>query len=491
MIMFRFRSAILLVFCCVMMAPAIHAQTYMLIDTIGPISTHAVHQAIFSPDAKFVAAITEGDADVLIYEADSNKLKTRLKGQAGTVQNIAYSAKGNWIATANANGSVSIFEVKTAKLLKSFYPDSKITATEGLKMNFVGFTAEDKSIVFGGDDGKITEVRNFMKAPQSIYIGESSSPIVCGAVSKDRTLIAWASANLLYVRNQVTSAHKVIAGSSDEITALAFSGDGKMVAVRCKTKVVDIWELKTANKRRSIKAAGQPAGPDYTGLAYSADGRYLITASMDPSPGIWDDDYRLQYQLIGHRRAARCVDFSQDSRMCLSGADDGTIYIWYKAEPMTTTEDMKRYRRDPNRKPDRDTSVMNPDGTGETKVTYTAEKLPTALDGRKVLVNHPVEVHSKNITFYVWDNDQPDGDIISIYFDNKWILSNYRLTAKKKIINAKIEGEGSAYLMLYAHNEGDISPNTAGISIYDGYRETRLDLKSDLKSCDAVKLILK
>ena len=214
--------------------------------------------------------------------------------------------------------------------------------------------------------------------------------------------------------------------------------------------------------------------------------------SMDNSPQMWDmDDYKLLYQLKGHNGPVPDIDFSRDGRLVASASRDSTIRIWYLAEAVLIAEENKKFANDSLTKARRLKKGLTDSNQLESELTYTNGSIPLTLNGRKVNASHPVEVHSKNISLYVWDDDQVDGDIISLNFNGQWVLNAYKLTKKKKVVNVTLNENGNNFLLLYAHNEGDTPPNTAGVSIYDGVKETRLIMKSDLKTCDAVRLKLK
>jgi WD40 repeat protein len=468
----------------------IYAQTYTLVDTVGPFQS-SVKSALFSPNGKYVAVLLEDSKDVYVYEGDSNKLISTLTPyNGGKLNQIAWSPSGTYISAGGSNGMAIVFEWKKSKVFKTIYPDGKLLSTPDLKINFTGFGRKDDEFFFGGDDKKITLVKNMIKVPSISSLPMAAEEISCGAVSPDREMFAYASKNLLYLKNLLSGEFKVIAGSSDIITAIAFANDKKRVAVRCIDKMVDFWNYKTNDKTRSIKDAGQPKSNDYTGIALSNDLRYIATGSINNNPAVWDDDYRNLYNLYGHTGSVNSVDFSQDSRQLATGSNDKYVYLWYISDGQFTMDQLKKQKRNPLTAKTRVVSTKSPTGE-DSKMSFQGDSLPVQLNDRNIKPTNAITVSSKNITFYVWDDDQIDGDVISLNLNNVWILSNYKLTKQKKIVTAKINPGGNNYLMLFAHNEGAIAPNTAGISIFDGYKEVKLNLKSDLHSCDAVRLILK
>ncbi len=114
-----------------------------------------------------------------------------------------------------------------------------------------------------------------------------------------------------------------------------------------------------------------------------------------------------------------------------------------------------------------------------------------SVEGRPVQIRESAEVSSSTFEILVWDDENVDGDTISLSFNGQLILDRYMVTAEKKKIQITMDPARDNVLVMYAHNLGKNPPNTAAISINDGTTTRTLTLKSDLKKCDAVKFKLK
>jgi len=113
-------------------------------------------------------------------------------------------------------------------------------------------------------------------------------------------------------------------------------------------------------------------------------------------------------------------------------------------------------------------------------------KPPTVLENRIVAKGRKVTVHSNQLRIAVWDAEDIDGDIISLYYNGEWILREYTLKRKKKKIKINLKPNSDNYLVFYAHNEGSKPPNTASMIIFDGSFRKQMAIRSTMEHCGAI-----
>lgn len=121
-------------------------------------------------------------------------------------------------------------------------------------------------------------------------------------------------------------------------------------------------------------------------------------------------------------------------------------------------------------------------------VTVDEPNVPTEYSGRPVDVQGTVYVSSRNVTFRVWDSGTIDDDNVTLIVNGVTILSNYTLTGDKKEISYTLSNYGYNYILLFANNEGTISPNTCAVSIDDGTGEQTLTLSANLSTNGAYSI---
>ena len=111
------------------------------------------------------------------------------------------------------------------------------------------------------------------------------------------------------------------------------------------------------------------------------------------------------------------------------------------------------------------------------------------LSKRKIVTSKEWTVKQEKIVLQIWDNNKEDGDIISLKFNDTWILSNFLLTKQKYTITLNLKTKDNQ-LLLFAENLGSIPPNTAAISIDDDDLVRTFMLNSDMSKSESVKIIL-
>ena len=139
------------------------------------------------------------------------------------------------------------------------------------------------------------------------------------------------TAALLFCFVQFANAQEVVTepeielrGHTQEIEALTYSPDGKVLVSGGWDNTLKVWDAETGNLLNDFKAHDGSVRC----MAFSRDSKMLITGSRDNSIKIWDTAWNVKYSLFGHVNTINCVLIDPSLRYAYSGGADALLKVW-------------------------------------------------------------------------------------------------------------------------------------------------------------------
>jgi WD40 repeat protein len=122
------------------------------------------------------------------------------------------------------------------------------------------------------------------------------------------------------------------------VVALAFSADGRTLVSASTDGSARVWDVA---RRTAVAELRHPAPVDAVDI--SADGRYVVTGSFDGSSRVWQvPDGLLLATLWGSPSIVTSIDLASDDRTIVAAGTDSVARV-YKCDLCGTVDDLVRY----------------------------------------------------------------------------------------------------------------------------------------------------
>jgi hypothetical protein len=129
------------------------------------------------------------------------------------------------------------------------------------------------------------------------------------------------------------------------------------------------------------------------------------------------------------------------------------------------------------------TTVKQPSGDSTTSMNIKFPSItPRVLLERSNPLVRSLVVNTKEVVLNIYDDGAIDNDTVSVFMDNRLILSHAMLTDKPIVLTLHLdESNGYHELVMVADNEGDIPPNTSLMIVKAGDKEYKVNITSTLQ----------
>jgi WD40 repeat protein/uncharacterized caspase-like protein len=278
--------------------------------------TAAVGPVAFSPDDKQLAS---GSADntIKIWDVAGGGEKQTMAGHTLFVSSVAFSPDGKILASGSGDQTVKLWDVATGRELRTLA--AGLPALAGIPVS-VAFSRDGKTLATGAQLVKLWDFRSGNEI-RTIRVTESNAPMERPiAFSYDGTVLATAGGGVKLWDMATGNALRTLPGDAQ---ALSFSPDQKTLAGTGGTEI-KLWNIATGQELQTLP--GSQLGVD--SVAFSPDGKLLAVGNSDNTVVLWDSSNREQVRVLrGHVSAIAAVALSGDDKVLASALAAGIAGI--------------------------------------------------------------------------------------------------------------------------------------------------------------------
>ena len=300
----------------------------------------------FSPDGRLFAALerdSSGGATISIRETGTwREVRTIPLGNQ-SAPNFAFGPDGRWLSlmSTNMKGAISIklFDISSGNELRTFQTDNRY-GIGNVVFSPDGRFMISEGVDLGGGFGRGFGLGGLKGSLKGSFpgLGRDATPTIPGQEYKIKL---WDVESGRQLRALNTTA------AYTSMPATAFSRDGSMMAVagyKNNAATIHIYRLPSGTEVSTLNTGGQNSA--ITVLSFSPDGRILAMAGREPrsalaqrrkasqsaSPDnvvtLWEVGSGRKILTLAHTGGVNGVAFSPNGRIVVTRGQDGNKYVW-------------------------------------------------------------------------------------------------------------------------------------------------------------------
>ena len=249
-----------------------------------------IYAAAFSTDERFVIS---GSRDRTLKQSwiSTGRTIRSFEGRASRIYSVVFSPDGR-LLLSSSRGQVSCWNMATGRLRQTFKatlykedPEHRFTGQhpQSMYLNSVGFSPDGSQVVSQGIDGTYHAWN--LATGKTIKTQERyATKLSTVAYSPDKRFYARGTREIYVRKTKNDRIVRTLKGHKKQITALAFSSDGRSILSGDGGGHLILWNVTLGLAVKEF--SGHLAA--VTSIDFSPAGRFVATGSWDNSCRVWD-----------------------------------------------------------------------------------------------------------------------------------------------------------------------------------------------------------
>jgi WD40 repeat protein len=291
---------------------------------------HPISSLTFSPDSlRLLSASFDGQ--LIVWNPRSGQRLDTLRGHDGRALGVAFSPDGLRIASVGEDKMVRLWETASRQEVLVLREHSDMCES-------VAFSPDGLILASAGQDATIrlweaTPLRG-NEGLEVLTFSEHAGGVFSIAICPDGQRIASAGVaapgcietpvKVWDVRSGQVSAE--FTGHASVVFSVAWHPDGRRIGsfgwdAKQMMDLVKVWDSRDGRQAFTLPL-------DSDAMAFSPDGRHLITGGKNGTLQVWDAQTGRRIGTLGTHARALGLFFSRDGRQLASTSSEGTVKLW-------------------------------------------------------------------------------------------------------------------------------------------------------------------
>ena len=281
-----------------------------------------------NPNGKELASVN--DTEIILWDIEHAKEFAKLQGEFCLGNSIAFSPNGRLLAYKDRYDIIKLWDIKY---------DREITSLLNAESS-LAFSPDGRLFASGSEDSTI-KLWDIERRKELAILGDVENDVL--AFSPDNRLLATISGEdekiKLWDIEHISEPLTFEEDNGQHISSMAFNPNGSLLASASVDGMVKLWDIQKRNKVATLSGHSD----EVNAVAFSPDGKVVVSGSGVYWPGyrtdlfvhvadntirFWDvETYSEIGLLMGHDSGIGRIEFNADGKTLVS-ADYGTIIFW-------------------------------------------------------------------------------------------------------------------------------------------------------------------